>query len=70
MIIFLVIAAWEIIYFSIEPASNNLQTNNINLVNPSCKSNIHLEIAGSVAAADSGIAKNVLTASLIIPGHK
>ena len=39
-------------------------------MNPSCKSNIHLEIAGSVAAADSGIAKNVLTASMIIPGHK
>ena len=32
---------------------------------PSCKSNIHFEIAGSVAAADPGIAKNVLIALLI-----
>ena len=69
-IIFRVIAAWEIIYNRASQLARNKQTNNIKLVHPSCKSNIHLEIAESVAAAESGMGKNVLSASLIIPGHK
>ena len=44
----------------------NKHTNNIKLVNPSCKSNIHLEFAGSAAAADPEIAKKC---ALCIPDN-